>query len=154
MAIDSHSQPSTIRLHIRRAKADPFRNGFFIFLGKTGGQLCPVSAVVEYMARRPQGEGPLLMCGDRSPLRQDKFVQVVKLVLRVAGIDSTHYSGHSFRIGAASTAASRGVPDHLIIILGRWQSEAYQVYVRTPPGTLAAMSSVLVASTADNTRLQ
>ena len=31
MAIDSHIQPSTIRLHIRKAKSDPFGNGVFIF---------------------------------------------------------------------------------------------------------------------------
>ena len=136
--------PSTIRLHIRKAKSDPFGNGIFIFLGKTGCHLCPVSAVLNYMARRPQGEGPLLRWGDRSPLRQDRFVQAVKAILRDAGFDPSHYSGHSFRIGAASSAAARGIPDHLIKTLGRWRSEAYQLYVRTPPSTLAAMSSRLV----------
>ena len=146
MAIDSHIQPSTIRLHIRKAKSDPFGNGIFIFLGRTGCQLCPVTAVLDYMARRPQGEGPLLIWGDRSPLRQDRFVQAVKAILGVAGIDPARYSGHSFRIGAASTAAARGIPDHLIKTLGRWRSEAYQLYVRTPPSTLAAVSSQLVVT--------
>ena len=136
MAVDSHSHPSTIRLHIRKAKSDPFGNGIFIFLGKTGCHLCPVSAVLNYMARRPQGEGPLLRWGDRSPLRQDRFVQAVKAILRDAGFDPSHYSGHSFRIGAASSAAARGIPDHLIKTLGRWRSEAYQLYVRTPQAPL------------------
>ena len=41
LAIDSHIHSSTIRLHIRQAKSDPSGNGMFIFLERTGCQLCP-----------------------------------------------------------------------------------------------------------------
>lgn len=41
-------------------------------------------------------------------------------------IDSSKYSGHSFRSGAATTAAKRGLGDATIEMLGRWQSNAYQ----------------------------
>jgi hypothetical protein len=41
------------------------------------------------------------------------------------------YSGHSFQIGAATTAGSVHVEDHLIKILGRWSSDAYCKYIRT-----------------------
>ena len=53
----------------------------------------------------------------------------LKQGLRSAGLDMNHFSGHSLRIGAATSAAAAGVPDHLIKILGRWQSEAYQLYI-------------------------
>ena len=35
------------------------------------------------------------------------------------------YSGHSFRIGAATTAAAKGIEDCIIKILGWWESLAY-----------------------------
>ena len=149
--MDSHSNPSTIRVHIRRAKADPFGKGIYIFLGKADGTLCPVTAILSYLAIRPAGEGPLLVRGDRSPLRREQFVQAVKDILREAQIDPTPYSGHSFRIGAATSAAAKGVPDHLIKVLGRWKSEAYQLYVRTPPASLAAISARLAADTPGQT---
>lgn len=38
----------------------------------------------------------------------------------------------SFRIGVATVAARNGVPDILIQALGRWSSNAYQWYFRTP----------------------
>lgn len=48
------------------------------------------------------------------------------------GVDGKNYSGHSFRIGAATTAAAVGVEDSMIKMMGRWQSSAYQTYIRTP----------------------
>ena len=47
------------------------------------------------------------------------------LALQNVGIDPQAHSEHSFRIGAASTTAAKGVDDSLIQILGRWQITAY-----------------------------
>ena len=61
-----------------------------------------------------------------------------------AGIDEKLYSGHSFRIGAATTAARGGIQDSLIKVLGRWQSAAYQIYIRTPPEVLRGVARQLL----------
>ena len=35
IAIDNHITPSTIRVRIKQSKTDPFREGVYLFLGKT-----------------------------------------------------------------------------------------------------------------------
>jgi len=51
-----------------------------------------------------------------------------KVMWRI-GIDDQKYSDHSFRIGAATTAACCGIQDLLIKTMGYWESVAYQLYV-------------------------
>jgi len=55
------------------------------------------------------------------------------------GVDPTCFSGHSFRIGAVTMAAKVGVEDATIKMLGRWESSAYQRYIRTPRDQLASL---------------
>ena len=53
-------------------------------------------------------------------------------------------TGHSFGIGAATTAEARGVEDALILTFGRWKSSAYLSYVRLSAHSLAAVSTHLL----------
>ena len=129
----------------RHRKTDPFRKGVSVYLGVAGGELCPVAAILDYMVRRGSYKGPFFTFADGSFLTRDRFVQVVRSALDCAGVNSSHYAGHSFRIGAATTAAQRGIPDAMIKILGRWESSAYTLYVRTPREALSSVSRVLVA---------
>ena len=109
-------------------------------MGRTGNDLCPVAALTAYLAVRGGGPGPFFRTEEGRPLTRGMFVAQVKRVLTQAGIDATKYSGHSFRIGAASTAAERRIEDSTIRTLGRWESAAYLLYVRE---RLAALSQTL-----------
>ena len=99
-----------------------------------------------YMMVRGTKPGPFFTRSDGSYMTRDYFVAAVKAVLSEAGFDATKYAGHSFRIGAATTAAQQGLQDSLIKTLGRWQSSAYMRYIRTPRDTLTKVSKTLVAS--------
>jgi site-specific recombinase XerD len=54
----------------------------------------------------------------------------LRRLLSDAGIPG-NFSSHSFRIGAATSAALAGVPDHLIQTLGQWSSSAYLTYIHS-----------------------
>ena len=143
VALDSQSVPSVVRVHIKASKTDPFRQGVYIYVGKTGNDLCPVAAVTAYLAVRGRAPGPFFHFATGSPLSRELLVKHVRVALAQTEVDVGKYSGHSFRIGAATTAAAAGLEDSLIKTLGRWQSSAYQLYLKIPRENLASISKKL-----------
>ena len=138
--------PNYICVHLRVSKTDPFGRGVHMYLGRTASVICPVAAILSFMTIRPSHlTGPLLRFLDGSTLTRTFLISTVKRALATAGIDPTRYSGHSFRIGAATSAALAGMPDHTIKMLGRWESSAYALYVRTPAEELASVSARLLS---------
>ena len=121
------------------------RRGVNLFLGWTGNDLWPVGAILNFLVARGPQSGPLFAFADGRLLTRRRCVEAVKGALTAAGIDERRYNGHSFRIGAATTAAAKGIEDSIIKTLGRWESVAYQQYVRIPRSQLTRYSSLLVS---------
>ncbi|XP_033761538.1 uncharacterized protein LOC117343304 [Pecten maximus] len=125
-----------VMVHLKRSKTDPFREGVKLKLFKVGGILCPYVACCNYVSARlrqnPSPDDPLFIVGNGQALTRSIFITKFKHVLQCIGINSELYNGHSFRIGAATSAAAAHVEDHLIKVLGRWSSDAYCRYIRTP----------------------
>lgn len=144
VAVDQHDNPSVVRIRLKQSKTDPFRHGVDIFLGRTKADLCPVSALLAYIAVRPAVSGPLFVFRDGSFLSRERLIIAVQAALEQAGVNARSYTGHSFRIGAATAAAEAGLEDSVVKMLGRWESSAYQRYIRTPRETLASLSARLV----------
>ena len=144
VAVDDRTTPSALRVQIKESKTDPFRQGVSVHIGSTGEALCPVTALLRYMAARGGDSEPLFTWADGHFLTRKTFVARVRAALTGAGYPAADYAGHSFRIGAATTAAQHGVQDCLIQTLGRWQSSAYTRYSRTAPKTLREVARTLV----------
>ena len=92
---------------------------------------------------RPQIEGPLFVREDSTLLSREDFIRAVRQALQEAGMNPSLYAGHSFRMGAATTAAVAGIPAHTIKRLGRW---SYQVYIKLSDSSLGSISAALAAS--------
>ena len=130
-------------VNVKISKTDQFRQGAQVVLGATGTDLCPVAALLDYLSARGPRAGPLFVLEDGEPLRRSLFVKHVQEALEATGLCGTHFKGHSFRIGAATSASAAGVPESTIKILGRWKSLAYQQYIRPSVNDLARVSSML-----------
>ena len=87
-------------------------------------------ALLAYIACRGRDSGFFFGLKYGHLLTKDRFVAAVRRALSEAGIDSSAYSGHSFRIGVAMTAVKKGVSAENIKTLGRWESAANLLYLR------------------------
>ena len=78
---------------------------------------------------RGTAPGLLFISANGQFLTRAHFVEEVKKALQLAETDASDFNGHSFRIGAASTAAANSMEDKILGIC-RWESEAYQRYIK------------------------
>ena len=116
------------------------RDSIHIGLGRA--PLCAVHALLAYRSVQGNAPGPLFFLANGQPLSRAILTDWLRQIFSTKGIEG-NFSSHSFRIGAATVAARNSIPDHLIQALGRWTSNAYQLYIRTPSEALAGFSGQL-----------
>ena len=92
--------------------------------------ICPVQAVESYSRLRGNARSPLFCFPDLKPPTKAFVTSNLSLVLQAAGFNPQVFKGHSFRIGAATFAATQGHTATQIQQMGRWHSSAFQKYVR------------------------
>ena len=145
IAIDDRDNPTLVQVYLKVSKTDQGRKGISIFLGETRDDLCPVAAISAFLAIRGSSAGPFFQLRGSAPLTKEFFTTRVRSALSALGYDSSLYASHSFRIGAATTAAEKGIEDTIIKALGRWKSDAFQAYVKIPRARLASFTAILSA---------
>ena len=100
VSVDRRTKPSYIEVQIKTSKTDVFRRGVTVYLGTTGNDLCPVTAVLSYMTsiqRLPTtGCGPFFHFSSGQQLTRDSFVKEVQSALQLRGVEAAAYTGHSF----------------------------------------------------------
>ncbi|XP_006822639.1 uncharacterized protein LOC102801650 [Saccoglossus kowalevskii] len=127
---------SAITVTIKAAKNDPFRRGHTLTIASSGSSVCACTTFTQHALAFQFTNG--------SYLTRQTVTDSIRTLLMQAGIPSAEkYSSHSFRAGAATTAAEANLPDWLIKTLGRWRSDSYQLYIKTPATTLHAVPRIL-----------
>ena len=144
VSIDNRENSSVLKINIKQSKTDPFRQGVQIYLGATNSDICPIFGILPYLARRGSQPEPLFLTENGQGFTRQSFCSTLNSVLSQLLVNTSLYN--SFRIEAATTAAKANIPDVYIKMLGRWQSDAYQKYIRTPPSELAKFSSLLASA--------
>jgi integrase len=136
------SGATKVEVFLKSSKTDPFRQGITINLFQVGGITCPVTAIKSFLNIRTclnnRPDSPLFLLEHGKPLTRKIFLNMLTQLCAVLGLDSQRFSGHSFRIGAATTAARNNVPEHMIQLLGRWSSDCFKTYIRPDLHSIAA----------------
>ena len=84
--------------------------------------VCPIKAILPYLALSGSKPGSLFMTHNNSPLTRQFFSTSLSAILSAAGLDHQRYNTHSFRIGAATSAKLAGMSELDIKMLGMWRS--------------------------------
>ena len=119
-----------IRLRLQHSKCDQAVKGTFIDIAKTDTPVCPVKLLKDYLAVRSKLNGLLFCHFNGKHVSRYQFSSILSKSLKVLGIDSSGIKSHSFRIGAATEAAAKGICNEEIMKLGMWKSETYKSYIR------------------------
>lgn len=135
-AVTFHNASNCYILNLKSSKVDPFQKGVNITINENQ-VFTPVETMQKYVNLRlhmgATANSPLFLDSDnsQSPLNRKRFLSYLNELLTRLGYRNDHFCDHSFRIGAATSAAAAGVEDHVIQTLGRWSSDCYIRYIQT-----------------------
>ena len=80
ISVNDTTNPTWLKLCLKASKTDPFRKGVDVVVGRTNNKLCPVAAVLAYVAMRCNNPGFLFKFQNGNPLTKSRFVdQSVRL---------------------------------------------------------------------------
>lgn len=101
-----------------------------VFIPASASPLSPVEAMRLYLSLRGLRPGPLFLDSKGHPLSTLQFRSGLSHLVRLAGLSSLSITPHSFRVGAATSAAALGISEDVIQRMGRWSSRAFMRYIR------------------------
>ena len=99
VAVDNQQNPKMVRLHLKQSKTDQLGRGAHVVLGKTDQDLCPVTAVVTYIAGRGAHPGPFFLDSKRTPLNKPRFITEIRRVMETLASPKTNTLGTVSELG-------------------------------------------------------
>ena len=80
VTVNRHVNPSLVKIHLKSSKTNQFRQGVDIFVG--ANKLCPVAALLAYLALRGSRYGPVFVNQTGLPLTKGSFVENLRAALK------------------------------------------------------------------------
>ena len=130
--------PEGLKINLRRSKTDQFGTGFKKALPYfDSSAYCPVVSLKKWLDVSKIASGAVFrkfVKGSKlseNRLTDQTVALLIKEYLKLAGIDSKNYSGHSLRSGFATSAAESGVEERSIMAMtGHKSTEMVRRYIK------------------------
>jgi site-specific recombinase XerD len=127
-----------LKISVKRSKTDQFGEGSVKGLPYFNNiQYCPVLSLKNWIEISRIRSGPLFRKISKATKLSEKRLTdqtvalLIKKYLKIAGIDSKNYSGHSLRSGFATSAAEAGVEERNIMSMtGHKSPEMVRRYIK------------------------
>ena len=126
----SGSAASKLMVRLKKSKTSQYGASVRIPICQVNGNACPVGAVIKFLNLRVASSRFFFCHLNGKPLTRYQFGAVLTKCVNHLGLPSRGFRTHSFRIGAASWLAKKGVSDEVIKRMGRWKSQAFKRYIR------------------------
>ncbi|MDA8851538.1 site-specific integrase [Candidatus Pelagibacter sp.] len=130
--------PEGLKISLRRSKTDQFGEGFTKALPYfNNSQYCPVVSLKKWIEISKITSGSVFRRFSKgSRLSENRLTDqtvalLIKEYLKLTGIDSKNYSGHSLRSGFATSAAESGAEERSIMAMtGHKSTEMVRRYIK------------------------
>ena len=127
-----------LKINLRRSKTDQFGEGFKKALPYFDNpQYCPVVSLRKWLEVSKIVSGPIFrrftkgLKLSNNRLTDQTVALLIKEYLKLTGIDSRNYSGHSLRSGFATSAAESGAEERNIMAMtGHKSTEMVRRYIK------------------------
>ena len=130
IARTSNGQLGTYHIRFQSYKHSPENIPEFIMV-PTGDISCPIQTMDDYLAVRPKILDELFV-DHYGPVTRLEVDNTIGTCCQKLGWDINAYEPHSLHIGRATAWMQQGYSPVQIMHMGRWRSQAYQVYIRPP----------------------
>ena len=138
-----------IHILLSSSKTDLFHQGCPIIIRCTGTPVCGACEAWYILLQHQQTHSSpdaLFLQIDSRALDHITLVRHIKDITTQLGLDPSRYSGHSLHIGGATSVAQARLSQWQIKLMGWWNSQAYQVYIKHDPLEYAGLAAHMAAN--------
>ena len=127
-----------LKINLKKSKTDQFGEGFLKGIPYfDNSKYCPVTSLKKWIELSSISSGPLFRRFSKGSkltvnrLTDQSVALLIKKYLKLAGLESKNYSGHSLRSGFATSAAESGAEERSIMAMtGHKSTEMVRRYIK------------------------